>query len=76
MSDCTKDLQEWTMMTDTASDPCTDKKPDQSTDTKPDQCADTKSDNEGWDALLWAAKNGHVDIMKMLLDKGIKKDAQ
>jgi len=63
-------------MTDTASGPCTDKKPDQCTDTKPDQCTDTKPDNEGWDALLWAAKNGHVDIMKMLLDKGVKRDVQ
>jgi len=65
LSDCTKDLQE-----------CTDTKSGQCTDKKSDKCTDTKSDSEGWDALLWAAKNGHVDIMKMLLDKGIKKDAQ
>ena len=33
------------------------------------------SPQQGRTALLWASKNGHVDIVRMLLDRGASVDA-
>ena len=31
---------------------------------------------DGWTALIWACRNGHLEVVKVLLDQGAEKDAK